>query len=194
MFHNFGLLRLEFFPIRGNLPSLTSGFGQSSHLQSLAIRCQWECLDHVVEVQIGKALENLLKRRLTDRVLIDVIVDFEVFDHAEHLTDGVFEAGNSQSHVVSVLLEHFEATEALAEIRDNAVLLSADEKFLHESVCYTLHVSTEAASGVCTHPRVIVVWIFEQINVGVLVRLWESDHQFIPYLIRSKNWKTLVVD
>jgi hypothetical protein len=80
---------------------------------SLDLKCfviifgQAECFHLSVEVEVCKALENLFQRRLTDRVLVDVVDCFYVVDHPKHLADGLVLVRNPQLHVVAVLFYHF---------------------------------------------------------------------------------------
>jgi hypothetical protein len=60
------------------------------------------CLDLLVEVKVGKALEDLLQGSLRNGVLVDAVSLLEFINHAEHLSNGLVLARHSETHVVAV--------------------------------------------------------------------------------------------
>ena len=96
----------------------------SNDTQHLSLECLFShlILLHVLrELHISKALENLLKSRLGDRVLTHVIFGAHRFNQAETKPYRLVKTRNSHTHVVAVLLENLNLAESLAQLANARV-------------------------------------------------------------------------
>jgi len=59
-----------------------------------------------------------------------VILPLKLVDHAEHLTNGFVLARDSEAHVVSVLLEEFNASKHFADGFDGSIEIALGEQLL----------------------------------------------------------------
>ena len=89
-------------------------------------------LNRIVELlesqeQRLKALEDLLKCGLTNAVLVYVVLLLQFINHSEHLTNCFVQARNSQPHVVSVLLEKFNAVKDFTDSLNRAKQIALSE-------------------------------------------------------------------
>ena len=81
----------------------------------------------LIEFEVGEALENLLERRLTDGVVLKLVLFLELLDQLEEETDGLVVPFDSQTHVIAIVLDHFDIDEFVAECLDDAEESTFDE-------------------------------------------------------------------
>lgn len=67
-----------------------------------------ESLHLLIEVKVCKTLEDLLQRRLTDRILVDVEDRLQIVNHSKHLANCLVLVRDSQFHIVPILFYHFD--------------------------------------------------------------------------------------
>ena len=81
----------------------------------------------LVELEVGEALEDLLERCLTHRVVLELVLVLQLLDQLEEETDGLVVPFDSQTHVIAIVLDHFDIDEVVAECLDDAEESTFDE-------------------------------------------------------------------
>ena len=95
-------------------------FGYNFVFNEEALLIQNELFYLLIEIQICKTLEDLLKRSLTYWILVYVVLFLKFVDHSEHLSYRFVVAGHSQPHVVSVLFQLLQAAKWLNDGLDRS--------------------------------------------------------------------------
>lgn len=74
----------------------------------------------LVELEVCKSLEDLLKRSLTDGIVLKLVLFLEFFNKLEQEPDGLVMTFDSQAHVTSVVFNNFDAHELVAKTFDHS--------------------------------------------------------------------------